>query len=203
MCGIAGFVGFRDDNLIKQFSTWLEHRGPDGEGFYIDDEVALLSRRLAIIDVKGGDQPIYNEDESIVVVYNGEIYNYLELRSELEKTGHTFKTHSDTEVIVHGYEEWGDTCFDKFNGMFGIALHDKKRKRTLLVRDHFGIKPLYFCSPSTSRIMFSSEIKPLIYSGLISVEPNDRIIYRYLKYRIHDDGRETFLRELRDCCRGR
>mgnify|MGYP001614312909 CR=1 FL=1 len=194
MCGIAGFVGFRDDNLIKQFSTWLEHRGPDGEGFYIDDEVALLSRRLAIIDVKGGDQPIYNEDESIVVVYNGEIYNYLELRSELEKTGHTFKTHSDTEVIVHGYEEWGDTCFDKFNGMFGIALHDKKRKRTLLVRDHFGIKPLYFCSPSTSRIMFSSEIKPLIYSGLISVEPNDRIIYRYLKYRIHDDGRETFFK---------
>ena len=219
MCGIAGFIGFRDDNLIKQFSKWLEHRGPDGDGFYIDEDVTLLSRRLAIIDVKGGDQPIYNEDGSIVVVYNGEIYNYLELRSELEKSGHIFKTRSDTEVIVHGYEEWGDTCFDKFNGMFGIALHDKKKKRTLLVRDHFGIKPLYFTQvslrgatgdaaisvngiassvaslPSRNDIViFSSEIKPLIYSGLIPVETNDRIIYRYLKYRIHDDGRETFFK---------
>ena len=194
MCGIAGFVGFRNDELIKQFSKWLQHRGPDGDGFYIDDEVTLLSRRLAIIDVKGGDQPIYNEDRSIVVVYNGEIYNYLELRSELEKVGHTFKTHSDTEVVVHGYEEWGDTCFDKFNGMFGISLYDKNRKRTLLVRDHFGIKPLYFCFPTTNQIMFSSEIKPLIYSGLIHVEPNDRIIYRYLKFRVHDDGRETFFK---------
>ncbi|MBI4974200.1 asparagine synthase (glutamine-hydrolyzing) [Candidatus Roizmanbacteria bacterium] len=194
MCGIAGFVGFRDDELIKQFSKWLEHRGPDGDGFYIDEDVTLLSRRLAIIDVKGGDQPIYNEDGSIVVVYNGEIYNYLELRSELEKAGHTFKTHSDTEVIVHGYEEWGDVCFDRFNGMFGIALYDIKRKRALLVRDHFGIKPLYFCSPASNQIIFSSEIKPLIYSGLIPAQSNDRIIYRYLKYRIHDDGRETFFK---------
>lgn len=205
MCGIAGFIGFRDDNLIKQFSKWLEHRGPDGDGFYMDESVTLLNRRLAIIDVKGGDQPIYNEDGSIVVVYNGEIYNYLDLRKELEKAGHTFKTHSDTEVIVHGYEEWGDTCFDRFNGMFGIALHDKKRKRTILTRDHFGIKPLYFAqiqsrdvinhvSTVKKKIIFSSEIKPLIYSGLIPVEANDRIIYRYLKYRIHDDGRETFFK---------
>ncbi|PIY69532.1 asparagine synthase (glutamine-hydrolyzing) [Candidatus Roizmanbacteria bacterium CG_4_10_14_0_8_um_filter_39_9] len=194
MCGIAGFIGVRDDELIKQFSVWLKHRGPDGEGYFIDDNVTLLSRRLAIIDVARGDQPIYNEDESIVIVYNGEIYNYRELRLELEKKGHVFKTVSDTEVILHGYEEWGDTSFDKLNGMFGVAIYDKEKKRTVLARDHFGIKPLYFASVDRAGLMFSSEIKPLIYSGLIPVEPNDRVIYRYLKYRIHDDGRETFFK---------
>ena len=203
MCGIAGFVGFRNDNLIKQFSSWLQHRGPDGDGYFLSDTVTLLNRRLAIIDVKGGDQPIYNEDGSMVIVYNGEIYNYLELRKELEVTGHAFKTVSDTEVILHGYEEWGETSFDRLNGMFAVAIHDMKRKRTVIARDHFGIKPLYFsilsrdalqCVSTKSQIMFSSEIKPLIYSGLIPVEPNDRIIYRYLKYRIHDDGRETFFK---------
>jgi len=194
MCGIAGFIGFRNDNLIKQFSKWLEHRGPDGDGFYIDESATLLSRRLAIIDVKGGDQPIFNEDGSLVIVYNGEIYNYLELRSELEKEGHVFKTKSDTEVILHGYEQWGDESFDRLNGMFAIAIYDKNKKKTVLVRDHFGIKPLYFATTSADQIIFSSEIKPLIYSGLVPAEANDRIIYRYLKYRIHDDGRETFFK---------
>lgn len=194
MCGIAGYYGFKDDKLIKKFSKELEHRGPDGEGIHSHDNVTLLSRRLAIIDVKGGDQPIFNEDKSIVVVYNGEIYNYRELREELEKAGHVFKTHSDTECIIHGYEEWGDTCFDRFNGMFGIALHDMKRKRLLLVRDHFGIKPLYYAydKNNSKNILFSSEIKPLIWSGLIDKKPNDKVIYRYLKYRIHDEGEETF-----------
>lgn len=210
MCGIAGFVNYRNDELLKQFSEWLKHRGPDGEGFYIDDTVSLLNRRLAIIDVKGGDQPIYNEDGSMAIVYNGEIYNYLELRIQLEKKGHTFKTKSDTEVILHGYEEWGDESFDRLNGMFAIAIYDKSKNRTVLVRDHFGIKPLYFTkvrlnvkdqiskvqikSQIGDGFMFASEIKPLIYSGLIPVEPNDRIIYRYLKYRIHDNERETFFK---------
>jgi len=218
MCGIAGFVGFRNDPIIRQFSKWLEHRGPDGEGFYIDENATLLNRRLAIIDIKGGNQPIFNEDESLVIVYNGEIYNYQELRKDLEKKNHIFKTHSDTEVILHGYEEWGDDSFDRLNGMFAIAIYDIKKKRTILVRDHFGIKPLYFCifsvitsdrrehgnsrngivsssvTPRNDKVIFSSEIKPLIYSGLIRIEPNDRIIYRYLKYRIHDDGRETFFK---------
>jgi len=226
MCGIAGFIGFKDETLIKRFSKLLEHRGPDGEGYFIDNDVTLLSRRLSIIDVKGGGQPIYNEDRSMVIVYNGEIYNYQELRKELEIKGHVFKTVSDTEVILHGYEQWREACFDKLNGMFAIAIHDIKKKKTVLVRDHFGIKPLYFSllgstdsvthvfpasarsalnTPNlravgipnisaTCRVVFTSEIKPLIYSGLIPVEPNDRIIYRYLKYRIHDDGRETFFK---------
>ncbi len=194
MCGIAGFSGFKDDKLIRDFSLWLKHRGPDGDGYFLNDSVSLLNRRLAIIDVKGGDQPIYNEDKSIAVVYNGEIYNYLELRHELEANGHVFSTKSDTEVIVHGYEEWGLACFDRFNGMFGVALHDAKNKRTVLARDHFGIKPLYFACPSDGQVLFSSEIKPLVKSGRIPVEPDDRTVYRYLKYRIHDEGRHTFFK---------
>ncbi|PIS15719.1 asparagine synthase (glutamine-hydrolyzing) [Candidatus Roizmanbacteria bacterium CG09_land_8_20_14_0_10_41_9] len=196
MCGIAGFYGFRDDNLIREVSQQLIHRGPDGEGFYIDDVVSLLNRRLAIIDITGGDQPIYNEDKSIVVVYNGEIYNYQFLRRELESSGHKFSTHSDTEVIVHGYEEWGNQCFNKFNGMFAIALYDKKRSILILARDHFGIKPLYYAKLSKDSLFFSSEIKPIIYSRLVKREPNDRIIYRYLRYRIHDDQEETFFKNI-------
>ncbi len=194
MCGIAGFYGYKDDELMKRFSRQIKHRGPDGEGFYINDTVSLLIRRLAIIDVKGGDQPIYNEDKNIVVVYNGEIYNYQQLRQELEKDGHVFKTHSDTEVIVHGYEKWGEKCFDKFNGMFGIALYDNKKNKLILARDHFGIKPIYysFIDDTKKSIVFSSEIKPIFYSGLIKKKPNDRILYRYLKFRIHDDQEETF-----------
>ena len=144
MCGIAGIQGLKNDDLLKTFSKEMEHRGPDGDGYYFGENVSLINRRLAIIDRAGGDQPIYNEDKSIVVVYNGEIYNYQELRSELEKNGHIFSTQSDTEVIVHGYEQWGDTCFDRFNGMFGIALYNIKNDVLILARDHFGIKPLYF-----------------------------------------------------------
>lgn len=196
MCGIAGFYGLRDDKLLNKFSQQLAHRGPDGQGVYVTDKISLLNRRLAIIDVKGGDQPIYNEDRSLVTVYNGEIYNYRELRSSLEALGHRFITHSDTEVVVHGYESWGENCFDKFNGMFAVALYDNKNERLILARDHFGIKPLYFSLTKSGQLVFSSEIKPIFFSGLINQAPNDRVIYRYLKYRIHDDGRETFFDQI-------
>jgi len=212
MCGIAGFYGFRNDDLIKKISKELTHRGPDGEGFYIDEKATLLNRRLAIIDLDTGNQPIYNEDKSIVVVFNGEIYNYRELKKILQSSGHIFETKSDTEIIIHGYEEWESQVFDKLNGMFAIALYDIKKDKLLLVRDHFGIKPLYYSLvlrviPSdppaggesrnlSIRVIFSSEIKPIIYSGLIEKKPNDRIIYRYLKYRIHDDQRETFFKDV-------
>ncbi len=194
MCGIAGFYGFKNDELIKKISHELAHRGPDGEGFYFDEEVTLLNRRLAIIDLEGGNQPIFSEDKKIAVVQNGEIYNFRELRKVLEKGGHKFSTHSDTEVIVHAYEEWGEACFDKFNGMFAIAIRDQKENKLILARDHFGIKPLYYSIFATCRLVFSSEIKPIINSGLIKKKPNDRIIYRYLKYRIHDDTKETFFK---------
>ena len=195
MCGIAGFYGFKDDKLLRKFSRQLAHRGPDGEGFYQDSDVSLLNRRLAIIDLKGGDQPIYNEDKSVVVVYNGEIYNYRELKAELLKKGHVFKTESDTEVIVHGYEEWGEKCFDRLNGMFAIALRDTRKNKMLLVRDHFGIKPLYY-SIFNDKLVFSSEIKPIHLSGLIKTSPNNRIIYRYLKFRVHDNEKETFFKNI-------
>jgi len=192
MCGIAGLIGFRDDAHVREMSRLMEHRGPNGEGFYFSDGVSLLNRRLAIIDVAGGDQPIYNEDKTIAVVYNGEIYNYQELRAELEKKGHTFRTKSDTEVIVHGYEEWGTACFDMCNGMFAIALYDMKKHRVILARDHFGIKPLYYCQPRPGHFIFASEIKALLaYKGFRTM-PNERVIYRYLVNRIHDEGVDTF-----------
>lgn len=197
MCGIAGFTGFENKKLLKEMSLCMQHRGPDGDGFFEAPDIGMLNRRLAIIDRKGGDQPIYNEDKTVSVVYNGEIYNYRELRAELEKVGHRFKTNADTEVIVHGYEEWGDTCFDRFNGMFGIALYDSKRKRMLLARDHFGIKPLYFATgvmPDSKKnsLVFGSEIKPILLSGIVEKKPNDKTLYRYLQYRIHDESRHTF-----------
>ena len=196
MCAIAGFYGFNNKDLLDSMSDMLFHRGPDGKGHYIDKNVSLINRRLAIIDIKLGDQPIYNEDKSIVIVFNGEIYNFRSLRKELEKKGHIFLTNSDTEVIIHGYEEWQDKCFDKLNGMFSIAIYDKKRKRLVLVRDHFGIKPLYYALLNNNNLIFSSEIKPIFNSGLIKKAPNDKIIYRYLKYRIHDDNKETFFKDI-------
>lgn len=192
MCAIAGIYGFKNDSLLKTFSQHLIHRGPDGEGFFRSETASLVSRRLAIIDVKSGQMPIYNEDKSLVVVYNGEIYNFRELREELVKAGHTFKTKSDTEVIVHGYEQWGDECFGRLNGMFAVALYDTRKKRLILARDHFGIKPLYYAITPDKHVIFASEIKPLIYSGLIAKKPNERILYRYLRYRVHDDTDETF-----------
>ncbi|MCX7996774.1 MAG: asparagine synthase (glutamine-hydrolyzing) [Patescibacteria group bacterium] len=199
MCGIGGLCGFRDDRIIKKMSQLMRHRGPDGEGIFSNDKVSLLNRRLAIIDRAGGDQPIWNEDKTVVVVFNGEIYNYRELRVELESRGHYFSTHSDTEVIVHSYEEWGDTCFDRFNGMFGIALYDIKRERLLLARDHFGIKPVYYAydRENNNRILFASEIRPILESGLVDKKPNERILYRYLVYRIHDENEETFFAGVR------
>lgn len=195
MCGIAGFYGFKNPTLIRKISTEIAHRGPDGEGIFENKTVSLLNRRLAIIDLKTGEQPKFNESRDLVVVYNGEIYNFRQLRDELKKKGHKFYTESDTEVIVKGYEEWSEQCFDKFNGMFAIAIYERKQQKLVLARDHFGIKPLYY-SILGKKLIFSSEIKPIIGSGLIKKEPNDKIIYRYLKYRVHDDQSETFFKNV-------
>ncbi len=139
----------------------LRHRGPDGEGRLVDGEIGLGHRRLSIIDVGGGAQPIGNEDGSLQVVFNGEIYNFIELRADLEKSGHTFRTASDTEVIVHAFEEWGKDCIRRFNGMFAFALWDTHKRELFLARDHLGIKPLYYAQLG-SRILFASEIKALL-----------------------------------------
>ena len=131
MCGICGFIGFEDRKLLNEMCKVLEHRGPDDSGIFIDKDVCLGHRRLSVIDLKTGKQPIHNEDESIWIVYNGEIYNYKELRKELEKKGHKFYTNTDTEVIVHAYEEFSHDCVKKFNGMFAFAIWDSNKKELL------------------------------------------------------------------------
>jgi len=165
MCGICGILQFdggpADGATLDRMTLALEHRGPDGSGIYRSGRVGLGHRRLSIIDVDGGAQPISNECSSLHVVFNGEIYNFIELRKDLENQGHIFKTRSDTEVIVHAYEEWGLDCVKRFNGMFAFALWDEKRQRLFLARDHLGVKPLYYVT-LPNRLIFASEIKALL-----------------------------------------
>ena len=165
MCGICGIFDISsapiDREILGLMNYAIRHRGPDGEGELIDCEVGLGHRRLSIIDVGGGAQPIGNEDGRIQIVFNGEVYNFIELREELEGFGHQFKTRSDTEVIVHAYEQWGTSCVTRFNGMFTFALWDANKRELFIARDHLGIKPLYYVQIGT-KLLFSSEIKSLL-----------------------------------------
>lgn len=182
MCGICGIIRKGDNkDIIKKMNDRIMHRGPDGEGYYIDGDVAFGHRRLSIIDLSTGDQPIYNEDNSVVTVYNGEIYNYVELRSELESLGHEFKTKSDTEVLVHGYEEWHTDLPKHLRGMFAFAIYDKNRNEIFLARDNFGIKPLYYAKMSDS-FMFASEIKSFLDVPAFKKEFNEEILETYLEF---------------------
>jgi asparagine synthase (glutamine-hydrolysing) len=149
----------------------IRHRGPDDEGIFVGDGAALGMRRLSIIDLAGGHQPIANEDGTIQVVFNGEIYNFIELRDELESKGHTFRTRSDTEVIVHAYEEWGLSCVERFNGIFAFALWDSLQKRMVLARDHLGVKPIYY-HVADGQLLFASEIKSILESPVCRREVN-------------------------------
>src|SRR2546426_12322543 len=163
MCGICGIYSFKGEpvysDLLERMTSALKHRGPDGAGRYISGGVALGHRRLSIIDIEGGAQPITNEDESLHLIFNGEIYNFVELRDELEKKGHIFKTRSDTEVIIHGYEEWGLECVKRFNGIFAFALWDQTLGRLFVVREHLGVEPLLYVLLGI-RFFFASLINP-------------------------------------------
>lgn len=183
MCGITGFINNKSDkeNIIKRMSERIKHRGPDGEGIYTDDNVALAHRRLSIIDINAGKQPMYNEDNSLVVIFNGEIYNYLELRDELKKKKHKFKTHSDTEVLLHGYEEYGNNLPKHLRGMFAFAIYDIKKKTMFLARDNFGIKPLYYAMFNDT-FMFASEIKCFLEHPDFKKELNEELIGPYLSF---------------------
>ena len=165
MCGICGIYrvdgGPVDLESLGRMTSVIQHRGPDGAGSYVADGIGLGHRRLSIIDIAGGSQPVTNEDESLHLIFNGEIYNYIELREDLVKRGHVFKTRSDSEVIVHAYEAWGLDCVSQFNGIFAFALWDSKRKRLFLARDHLGVKPLYYVDLG-ARFIFASEIKALL-----------------------------------------
>src|SRR5205814_81523 len=149
MCGIAGFVSCETlgadarDRAVRMRDV-ITHRGPDEAGLHVDARAALAHRRLSIVDLKTGQQPLSNEDGSIWVIFNGEIYNHADIRPGLEARGHRYRTHSDTETIVHAYEEWGDDCVQRFRGMFAFAIWDTRKQRLLLVRDRLGVKPLYW-----------------------------------------------------------
>ena len=175
MCGIIGIfdrVGEPvDRRLLERMTLAIQHRGPDGQGYFVKRGVGLGHRRLSIIDVEGGSQPISNEDGTLQIVFNGEIYNYIELREELLAFGHQFKTLSDTEVIVHAYEQWGTDCVNRFNGMFAFAIVNTRENTLFLARDHLGIKPLYVARPRSASgewsLAFASEVRALLASGLI------------------------------------
>lgn len=185
MCGICGVLyknGRKVDfPVLERMTTVLAHRGPDDHGYFYEDGIGLGFRRLSIIDLSGGRQPMSNEDGSIQVVFNGEIYNFKQLRSELVSMGHVFKTSSDTEAIVHGYEAWGDDVVRHLNGMFGFAVWDRKRQRLLLARDRLGIKPLYYLLRD-DLIAFASEMKSLLLLPGEKPAVNDRGVFDYFSH---------------------
>ncbi len=203
MCGIAGYFGLEPDRgLLERMAAAQRHRGPDDQGTYVEGPVGLAHQRLSIIDREGGSQPMSTPDGRFVLAYNGETYNYRDLRTELEASGRTFLTESDTEVVLQAYAAWGPAAFGRLNGMFAIAVWDRSEQTLTLARDEFGIKPLHL-----SRVpeghgasddapggawLFSSEIRPILASGLHDRKPNERSLYRYLRHRVHDDGAETF-----------
>lgn len=197
MCGIAGIYapdGQRPpmagelDRMIRV----LHHRGPDGYGRWLDSSVGLAHARLSIIDLVSGDQPIRNEDGTVQVVFNGEIFNYVELRSDLEKRGHGFYTASDTEVIVHLYEEFGDGFVEHLNGQFAIALWDARRHRLVLARDRVGIRPLYF-GWSGGRLLFASEVKAILAEGSLEARLDVRSLFETFSYWSPLEGRSAFV----------
>jgi asparagine synthase (glutamine-hydrolysing) len=178
MCGICGYVGIQEDGLLERMAASLAHRGPDSAGYFTDGDVGLGHRRLSIIDVTGGQQPMYNEDGSLVLIANGEVYNYIELKEELEKKGYSFFSRSDTEVIVAAYDCWKEECVDHFDGMFAFAVWDEKEKELFVARDRFGEKPL-FCFLDNEQFVFASEMKALWAAG-IERKVNLKLLFNYL-----------------------
>mgnify|MGYP001575006018 FL=1 len=190
MCGIAGF-NWDDRALIKSMLNLIKHRGPDDYGFYTDKYVSLGNRRLSIIDLsKKGKQPISNEDGTKLIVFNGEIYNFKELRDELQKAGHKFKSDTDTEVIIHSYEEHGIKCVEKFNGMFAFAIWDLNKKELFIARDRLGIKPLFYYF-NNKKFIFASEIKSIRRAEMKAVIDNESL-YFYLTYGYTPSNKSIF-----------
>lgn len=195
MCGIAGIVktrpGIVEAAAVHRMCQTIIHRGPDDEGIYARNGVGLGMRRLSIIDLSGGHQPVHNEDKNVWVVFNGEIYNFSELRKDLERSGHRFYTNSDTEVIVHLYEEYGSDCVKRLRGMFALAVYDERSERLLLARDRLGKKPLHYCFDG-SRLLFGSEIKALLAAAPELAEIDQQALLQYFSFGYIPDPATAF-----------
>ena len=197
MCGIAGIVTSEqlhpDDRArVPRMRDVIAHRGPDDAGLFADERAALGHRRLSIVDLAAGHQPLANEDDSVWIVFNGEIYNHADVRRELEAAGHQYKTRSDTETIVHAYEQWGDACVERLRGMFAFAIWDAPKRRLLLARDRLGVKPLYWAQAG-DRLLFGSEIKSILASGLVRAEADEARLPELLSTR-YLSGAETLFK---------
>lgn len=195
MCGIVGFTNNINDSnkVIGEMMDKIRHRGPDAAGSYVDEDIALGHRRLSIIDVSSsGDQPIFNEDGSMVIVFNGEIYNYREIREKLVSAGHVFKTETDTEVLIHGYEEYGEKLLNMLRGMFSFVIWDKNKKELFGARDFFGIKPMYYALMGKT-FMFGSEIKSFLIHPEFKRELNTSALENYLTFQ-YSPTKETFFK---------
>ena len=196
MCGIAGFVtarGEAEGPVLQKMLARIAHRGPDGQGVFVEGRAALGHRRLAIIDLDGGPQPMFNEDGRLAVVFNGEIYNYQALTAELQAAGHTFATRSDTEVLLHGWEEWGRALLPRLRGMFAFALWDRQTGTLFCARDAFGIKPLYYYQAADGTLLFASEIKAFLDHPAFEKQLNESQLELYLSFQ-YSPGEETFFR---------
>lgn len=196
MCGIAGFINARaeaDGAVLQGMLARIAHRGPDGQGVFVQGRAALGHRRLAIIDLDGGPQPMFNEDGRLAVVFNGEIYNYQALTEELTAAGHTFATKSDTEVLLHGWEEWGRDLLPRLRGMFAFALWDRESETLFCARDYFGIKPLYYYVAEDGTLLFASEIKAFLDHPAFEKQLNESQLELYLSFQ-YSPGEDTFFR---------
>ena len=208
MCGLVGIFDTQgrreiDRKLLARMNEIQFHRGPDQGGEHVEPGLGLAHRRLSIIDLASGRQPLYNEDESVVVVYNGEIYNFPALMEELEAAGHVFRTRCDTEVIVHAWEEWGEACVERFRGMFAFALWDRDRETLFLARDRLGIKPLHYALLPDGRLLFASEIKSLLADPALPREIDPLAVEEYFALGYVPDPRSIFkaVRKLEAGCR--
>ena len=196
MCGIAGFTG-RDPGLLEAMLTSIEHRGPDSWGTEVGEEFSVGIRRLSIIDIEGGEQPIRSERTGACIVFNGELYNNAELRQELVRSGHRFVSdHSDTETVLRAYEEWGTASVTHLIGMFAFAIVDRRTHELYLARDRLGIKPLYYHA-AAGRFCFASELKAIFQDPRIPRSPDMAVLYQFLLHRVHDSGEDTFFQGVR------
>ena len=194
MCGIAGFIAAdraADAGVLNQMLARIAHRGPDGQGTFIEGAAALGHCRLAIIDLDGGAQPLYSEDDRLVLVFNGEIYNYRSLTAELTALGHTFATRTDSEVVLHGWEQWGRELLPRLRGMFAFALWDRRADTLICARDMFGIKPLYYCRCADGTFLFGSEIKAFLDHPSFEKRLNAAQLPLYLSCQ-YSPGGDTF-----------